>query len=301
LVNRLGRSLKQLLTDEDDEMPPALRQCLSGLLSLSASERPDIAAFLSCDYFKDIQSRTVRYLDKLLEKDVSSRIEFFKRLPQALQLFDEATLVRHILPPMLLQMKDEKLAVFVLPSLLCSAERLADHPALSTRVLPAVLKMLSRRDSPQIAFILLKHLGFIASIVSSDLRRDTVLPLLTWSLQSNHPRLTIRTLQCLPLLISSNLFQHRDVRSKLLPRILYLCSEAGPLGTSLLSDMRWFTSVHPDIRLSALECVKEAISQFESETINGPILDALKAARTVDKSKQFAIASLRCTLLFTFS
>jgi hypothetical protein len=46
------------------------------------------------------------------------RIEFLKRLPQALSLFDAKTVRQRVLPPLLLQVKDTQLAVFALPSVL---------------------------------------------------------------------------------------------------------------------------------------------------------------------------------------
>lgn len=225
------RSLRVLLTRADDATPAPLLQCLRALLNPSASSRPPISAFLSSEYFSDIQSRTVRYLDKLLEKDVGARLHFLKRLPQVLPMFDELTLLRNILPPLLLQMKDAKLAAFVLPSLLAAAERLRDNPALGDTLLPAILTMFARRDQPQIAFVLLKHMEFLVDIVSADVRRDTLLPLLSWSLQSRHAQLKTRTLLSLPTLLKpNNRFQSRDVCGRILPRVLDLCSEAGPIG-----------------------------------------------------------------------
>ncbi len=58
---------------------------------LISAGRWSVDDFLGAEYFKDVLIRTLRYLDSILEKDLEGRIEFLKRLPQALSLFDAKT------------------------------------------------------------------------------------------------------------------------------------------------------------------------------------------------------------------
>lgn len=60
----------------------------------------------------------IRYLDKLLEKEESSRVKFLQKFPDILHLFDVQTLRRKVIPPILLQMKDERFRMHTIPVLL---------------------------------------------------------------------------------------------------------------------------------------------------------------------------------------
>ena len=56
---------------------------------------------------------------------IQGRIEFLKRLPQALSLFTATVVRQRILPPLLLQLRDLSLAVFALPTVLEIAKNAA--------------------------------------------------------------------------------------------------------------------------------------------------------------------------------
>ncbi len=54
------------------------------------------------------------------------RIEFLKRLPQALHLFDQKSVRHRLLPPLILQLQDESLAIFALPTVLKIASSMSE-------------------------------------------------------------------------------------------------------------------------------------------------------------------------------
>ena len=168
-----------MLNREDEStFPGPFLQTLRFLLQANVASRPDISAFLGSEYFRDMQSRTIRYLEKILEKDVHSRVQFLKKLPQVLSIFDCDTLLRHVLPPLTLQLKDEKLCIFALPAILELAVKVDSQKAhdaeVSTSIMPVILPLISRRDAPQIPFVFLKHLDFLLKRTSNDERRDLV-------------------------------------------------------------------------------------------------------------------------------
>lgn len=51
------------------------------------------------------------------------------------------------------------------------------------------------------------------------------------------------------------------------------------------------------VRVNALTCLKEIVDEFDNETISGPIFDALKTARSLDRSNQLSVAALRYVVL----
>lgn len=66
---------------------------------------------------------------------MGQRVEFLKRLPQALHMFDPKTAQKRVLPALLLQMRDENVTLFVLPSVLSIAKQLSDRDFVA-EVLP---------------------------------------------------------------------------------------------------------------------------------------------------------------------
>ena len=86
----------------------------------------------------------------------------------------------------------------------------------------------------------------------------------------------MRALEAIPNALTSNMLSFRDSRSKVLPRVLEMCSEAGPVST----------------RLDALKCVQHIFHLYDADTIRGPILNAVNESLKVDPSRQLAMSAL---------
>ena len=187
-------------------IPNSLKSSLTSLLKSQPESRLTTDTFLQSEYFSDILIRTLRYLDSILEKDMEGRIEFLKRLPQALSLFDRGTIERRILPPLLLQLKDLNLALFVLPTIMEIAKQKETTISLfESQILPPIIKILPLENPPQLTFVFLQSLNLLISRCSAANQRDYIIPLVLRALDSKQLQIAQQALKELSGMLMPNL------------------------------------------------------------------------------------------------
>ncbi|ETO21674.1 hypothetical protein RFI_15528, partial [Reticulomyxa filosa] len=190
-------------------IPNDLVDGLRGLLQIEAGQRTDIKSFCSCKYFADTVLRVLLYLEKLLEKEEASRIAFLKNLPRVYYLFIffflkgggmnffflkkkkknpfktnvieqfEPMLLRtKVLPPLLLQMKDSRLVLAVMPSIFKMTEVLSADD-FRTVIQPAIQPyLLGEQIPPQLFYYVIVNIDIIVKKVSVDSKRELIVPLI---------------------------------------------------------------------------------------------------------------------------
>jgi SCY1-like protein 2 len=216
------------------EALPRLLFCAPGASSLLSSGRWSIEEFLDAEYFRDVLIRTLRYLDTILEKDLEGRVEFLKRLPQALSLFDAKTVRQRVLPPLLLQLKDVQLSVFALPSILDICRQSLTPGDFERLVVPELRQLValciadtsggkdgkegpasSQPVPPQLSYVLLRGLDILFSKSSSAFQRDFIVPLISKCLEARQPQLRQQALKELSVVEIMNKIDYRELKTQL--------------------------------------------------------------------------------------
>lgn len=66
------------------------------MLSSNPSQRPTIAQLREAPYFTDVLTRTLTYIERLLEKDDQSKAEFFRKFNSAIGQFSKKILWKKV-------------------------------------------------------------------------------------------------------------------------------------------------------------------------------------------------------------
>lgn len=265
-------------TNMTSGVPASLQDSLRLLVKSNSQERLSIESFLQAEYFRDILIRTLRYLDSILEKDIEGRIEFLKRLPQALSLFDRLTVERRVLPPLLLQLQDVSLALFVLPSVLEIAKQKETTTALfESQILPSLIKLLPLENPPQLTFVFLKSLELLATRCSAAAQRDYIIPMILRAMDSKTPAIAQQALKELSDVNVVNKLEFREFKALILPRLKAVCSAP---------------TTHLSMRVNALICMSKIFTLLDSETITTVVMESVDGAVAAEKSPAILMCAL---------
>ena len=158
-------------------IPESLVNTLNNMLIPDEMKRIDVDAVLKSTYLNDILVRVIRYLDKLLDKDVNSRNKFFKKLPEVISKFPSDIMVSKVIPPLILQMKDPNFVMSVLPSIFKITQHITPlifqqyiQPTLSTYWISA--------KPPNVFFTICLNIDKIASRVTKKDLKEQIVPIL---------------------------------------------------------------------------------------------------------------------------
>lgn len=92
---------------------------LRGMLSATASDRPQLQTFISSAYFReDRLLRALYFLDSILQRETAQKHAFIHDLPSFLPQFPARVLRHRVLPVLMQQWQDDGLKDAVLPLVL---------------------------------------------------------------------------------------------------------------------------------------------------------------------------------------
>jgi len=260
-------------------LPDSLKKPLQNLLQVEGSARTGIRTFCDSDYFSDVVVKCLRYLEKLLEKEVSSRIQFLKKLPQVLDMFDQKTLVQKVLGPLILQMQDKNMTMYTLPPIMQIADRV-EKQVLQQQIWPSLKGYLAMDDPPQLLFLHLKHIKTLLVKLSKDDIRDHVIPLLCRGLEKPNVSIQGEALRQLTEAAEENLLEFRDLRNKALPKICHIATLTIKGNPKILT-----------LRVTALKTLSKIFKHFDYDVIKDTVMAAVAKAIEIEPDQPALIMS----------
>jgi hypothetical protein len=196
--------------------------------------------------------RILRYLEELLQKDVKSRVEFLKKLPTSLSLFNTQSIENKILPALLQQLQDPQLASFALPSVLAIAAD-ASKPAFGSSIQPALARLMESSAPHPVTYLLLKSLQLLMTCFSAPAQEGCIVPMLVRALGSGDGHLIQQACLALVPVALDHKFTFTTLRTKLLPA---------------LGQLAFNPKVQVGMRVQALVCLGTQHINFLLTTYN---------------------------------
>ena len=164
------------------------------------------------------QVRILRYLEELLQKDVKSRVEFLKKLPNSLSIFNAQSTENKILPALLQQLQDPQIASFALPSVQAIAAD-ASKPVFGSSIQPALARLMESGAPQPVTYLLLKSLDLLMTSFSAPAQEGCVVPMLVRALGSGDGHLIQQACLSLVPVALGHKFTFTALRIKLLPAL----------------------------------------------------------------------------------
>jgi len=260
-------------------LPDSLKKPLQNLLQVEGSARTGIRTFCDSDYFSDVVVKCLRYLEKLLEKEVASRIQFLKKLPQVLDMFDQKTLIQKVLGPLVLQMQDKNMTMYTLPPIMQIADRV-EKQVLQQQIWPSLKAYLVMDDPPQLLFLHLKHIKTLLVKLSQNDIRDHVIPLLCRGLEKPNVSIQGEALRQLTEAAEENLLEFRDLRNKALPKICHIATLTIKGNPKILT-----------LRVTALKTLSKIFKHFDHDVIKDTVMAAVEKAIQIEPDQPALIMS----------
>mmetsp|Transcript_43917 Transcript_43917/g.71412 ORF Transcript_43917/g.71412 Transcript_43917/m.71412 type:complete len:1056 (-) Transcript_43917:1151-4318(-) len=268
LYNKQVKEVEQL---ELKNVPKSITEALRSLLVVDPSKRPDAKQFMASPYFNDIMFKALRYVDTLLEKDSTSKIQFFKALFQLLPKFDLRILKNRMLNPLLLELRNSAVVPFVLPNVLWVADR-QDADEFASETLPYLIPVISNvSTAPEhvhTLFVLLRHLDLLAAKSTPDAIRDYILPMLYKSYESDAAEVQEEAIK--HTILFAEKVEYHILKNSILPRIQGLVLQAA----------------NASVRINALVCVSKLLPLLDKGAIESVIIPCIEKCLTLDKSSQ---------------
>eukprot|EP00879_Flechtneria_rotunda_P005950 GHRR01006256.1.p1 GENE.GHRR01006256.1~~GHRR01006256.1.p1 ORF type:complete len:896 (+),score=358.33 GHRR01006256.1:953-3640(+) len=252
----------------------SLQPLLQAMLSMQTSARPNAAAYSGCQWFaEDMLLRCLKFVDSILQRDNSQKVNFLKDLLGMWQQFDDRLLQHHILPPIVSEMRNDMVALAALPVVLAIMARMKPEGFAASGILP-VLKPIFEHADGEVLLALVRHLHVFYNLMPSDAHGSVLVPLMLRAFDSNNTKAQEETLKALQKLAPD--MPYTLLKDQLIPRVVALCLRT----TSLV------------VRVSGLALLAEAAHRLDKDTA-GLMLDVAGQVVAVDKSAGTAMAVLR--------
>eukprot|EP00798_Chlamydomonas_sp_ICE-L_P021793 gene21793-28814_t len=166
--------------------PAALQGVLRSMVSVTGGSRPSAAAFSSCSFFQeDVLLRALRFLETVLQREVSQKAAFLNDLSHFWSQFDDRLLKHKVIPPLLQEMRTELL----LQSAALPGETLAllvrhgptlaslmNSHALATVLVPMYARALENLGAPKMQEEVLRHVMALSESVEYSLFKAAIMP-----------------------------------------------------------------------------------------------------------------------------
>eukprot|EP00775_Hariotina_reticulata_P010443 gene10443-10601_t len=255
-------------------IPGSLQPLLLGMLSMTASARPNAAAFSGCQWFQeDMLLRCLKFLDTIIQRESGQKVAFLKDLLTFWHQFDDRLLQHRVLPPIVQEMRNEMVALTALPVVLAIMGCMKPQGFAASGILP-VLKPVFEQADGEVLLALVRHLGVFYNLMPSEAHASVLVPLMLRAFDSSNTRAQEETLKALQQLAPD--MSYSLLREQLTPRVVGLCLRT----TSLV------------VRVAALALMAQAAHRLDQEAA-GSMLDVCSQIVAVDRSAGTAMAVLR--------
>ncbi|KAF8337568.1 kinase-like domain-containing protein [Cantharellus anzutake] len=240
-----------------------LRNLISSLVTPSPMARLSTETIALHAWFSGVAVSTLNFLDPatFAPKPREEKIAFMKGLQTVLPRFSEGMRKRKILPSILAEMKDPLLLPSILPNVFNISTAL-DANQFQEIVLPSLKPLFTVKDPPQNMIVLLENLSELQRKTAKNVFRADVLPLVYYALESEHPQVQERALQCVPDLCET--IDFAEVQSVLFTRVAYVFTK-----TKILS-----------VKVSSLQSFLALVKTLDQASLTQKLVPLLAKIRT---------------------
>lgn len=237
-------------------VPEGLQQYVKLLLNTEPTVRPDPSQLMKVDFFDDVGTVTLQFMDTLFQRDNLQKSEFFRGLPKILKNLPKRVNQQRILPPLVKESVNHDMVPFTLPSLLYMADQATESEYRSI-IFPALVPLLKMREPIQISLIFMQNMSVMLKKTPVSDMTNHILPMIHQSLEANNSQLQDMCLDIVPTF--AGLIDFSALKKSILPRIKKIC-----LSTSTLS-----------VRINCLLCIGKLLEYMDKWTVLDDVLPLL--------------------------
>nr|XP_022321420.1 SCY1-like protein 2 [Crassostrea virginica] len=237
-------------------VPDSLQQYVKLLLNTEPTVRPDPGQLIKVDFFDDVGTVTLQFMDTLFQRDNLQKSEFFRGLPKILKNLPKRVNQQRILPPLVKESVNNDMVPFTLPSLLLMAEQASEAEYRST-VFPALIPLFKIREPIQVSLIFMQNMNVLLKKTPVNEMTNHILPMINQSLEADNSQLQDMCLDIVPTF--AGMIDFSALKKSILPRIKKIC-----LSTSTLS-----------VRINCLVCIGKLLEYMDKWTVLDDILPIL--------------------------
>ncbi|OEH75102.1 SCY kinase-related protein (incomplete catalytic triad) [Cyclospora cayetanensis] len=242
-----------------------LLQLLSRGLDPDPLQRPSIEAFLGSSFLLSTETKALRFLACLHEKEQQQQQQFLlgllPLLQQRKQLQQSRVLRLFVLKPLLSALKFPAVLPALLPNILWAVKTLEDDAFFRSRVWPQLEPLLTAKEiQVEAVVILISEFENLVKPANEETRSKALLPFLLKCLDIRAPEIQQAALTAVQT--SHGVFDYTAHRTLFLPRVLSLIANAESSA----------------VRLAGLEALRSMGSSFDRDTVEAQILPVLLQA-----------------------
>mmetsp|Transcript_17828 Transcript_17828/g.53724 ORF Transcript_17828/g.53724 Transcript_17828/m.53724 type:complete len:813 (+) Transcript_17828:225-2663(+) len=219
---------------------------VKGLLSGTPSVRPSATAFMGAAFFQDdVLVRSLRFLDNLLQRDNLQKAAFLKDALKFWPRFNLRVLRYKVLPPLLAELRNEKLQALVLPLVLNIIPRQEAQDFMDW-TLPALQPIATSAKGDALT-VFTRNAALLATSMPPEAVRLCIVPLLVRAADQGDAQAQEEMVKAVPML--AEIVAYEDMKADLLPRLCGLClgtTSASVRTAALLSMGKLLPSIELD-------------------------------------------------------
>ncbi|KAL1410897.1 Protein kinase domain-containing protein ppk32 [Vanrija albida] len=252
-----------------------LKDLLPRLLTRNANGRVSLASLATHPFFSSLAISTLNFLDPttFASKPREEKATFLRGLVRVLPTFSARLKKGKILLSLLEEMKDPYLLAFILPNVFEISKSLSKEEFAT--VLPKLQPLFALKDPMQNMLTLLENLTLFEEKTSPQVFRESVMPLIYNSLESEHLSVQERVLKAVPHL--TEILDYGTVQNVLLVKVAILFTR-----TRILS-----------VKVQTLDCFRSMVATLDATTLTTKLVPLLAKIKTKEPAVTMATLSVQ--------
>eukprot|EP00898_Chlorokybus_atmophyticus_P008021 jgi/Chlat1/821/Chrsp104S01272 len=253
-------------------LPPDFVTQLRLLTAREPNSRPVAQAFASSPFFRDdALLRALRFLDHMLERDTSQKIQFLNALPDMWSGLSPRILRYKVLPPLVSELRNPSMQASVLPHVLRAVDA-QDQKEFMDVTMPGI-RYLAATATGEALGELARSLPILAEKIPGEAADAVLVPALARCYEEGDPRVQEDALRKTPDVAQK--LSLVALKEQILPRV-----HATALKTSVAA-----------VRVHAFVCLGQLVPRMDDAMMN-ELLATMSRCVAVDKSA----STLMCVL-----
>jgi SCY1-like protein 2 len=249
-----------------DQVPYAMQATLEKMLAADPKTRLPLSSFVESEIFNDVATKSLVFLQHILDKDDQTKAIFFKGLTTIIGQFSPRIMEFKVIPQLLNELRNFVLAPFILPNVFTASTLLdsGNQKIFGQKILPQLAPLFAVREPYQIPLLLLQHLEFIYSRATPQQAKEVVLPMILAAF--DHPTVDIQVavLKMLPVIV--NLIEYDTLKNAILPKIQASCVSVAAQA----------------VRINALLCMSKIVNLFTKNVVEEVFVPTLIRLQTLE-------------------
>lgn len=196
---------------------PEFRDLLIACLDIDPTKRPEFSQIVKSNAFLSMDLRIYKYLDMIITKEPSDKFQFYKNLPNALQMFSPRVLRYKFAPLFIKEVQDEiKYGPILIPLTIKVGAQLESLDFYNEIIMP-LGPSLTCTNPPEVLSSVFGVMEDIFAKLTNERTYDVCYPIYMAALQSGNKKLILLGIDKMPLLIAH--LNPQTIQSSLMPKL----------------------------------------------------------------------------------